>query len=339
VRHTHATPSRARFRASRRRLLTGMLTTGIAAMVALFAAGSASACCTRGFNIINESGYVLTGFRVTRGSFRHGFAGPPAGSSIPLGGSAHFEVTFQFAEDNFGDIAYDIENTRYPTLDKVIAHLKVNGFGTPTMDCLLPGYGECNVNGTAATFRDPRDTKYNVPQDQREHQASVLDQLCVEGSIATCTFAVKSEVPVESPSHAVGGYIENKSDTEKKYVLPIKDTVGYTSSVGITGAARTKIKKLLEVAIPAAYGHPWSAEHTFEQTVEMAVPPHHKCSVTGTAPMLRNSGEFKLTMGNSTWHLSDVSFESPDARPAPANPPKAKYGYVIECVKLTSAQR
>jgi hypothetical protein len=61
------------------------------------------------------------------------------------------------------------------------------------------------------------------------------------------------------------------------------------------------------------------------------VPAHTKVWVVATQPMLRDTGNFVFTLGNTTWNLYGVYFDSPN--------PSGNPGYEIKSAPLTSAER
>jgi hypothetical protein len=67
--------------------------------------------------------------------------------------------------------------------------------------------------------------------------------------------------------------------------------------------------------VTAKYKHTWDHEYKFTQTEHADVPPHTHVWYTHTAPMLRDTGEFTVTLGNTTWNLTGVYFDHPDIQP------------------------
>lgn len=56
----------------------------------------------------------------------------------------------------------------------------------------------------------------------------------------------------------------------------------------------------------------WTGEHTFIQEVTVHCRAGHRCWIMATAPLLRSTGDFTLKLANTTWHLRDVYFDTPD---------------------------
>ena len=44
----------------------------------------------------------------------------------------------------------------------------------------------------------------------------------------------------------------------------------------------------------------------------MEVPPGWEVWLTDSPPMFRDTGDFSITLGNTTWRLHDVYFDSPN---------------------------
>jgi hypothetical protein len=72
------------------------------------------------------------------------------------------------------------------------------------------------------------------------------------------------------------------------------------------------------VGISATCGHEWSTSHTFKTEYSHPVAPRSIGEIDGAAPVIRDTGDFKVTAGNTTWLLHDVYFDTPDPDAGPA---------------------
>jgi hypothetical protein len=173
-------------------------------------------------------------------------------------------------------------------------------------------HGTCAVDGTNVTLLDPPGTVNNLPPEQKQAQANVLNQLCNAG-VASCTFTPTEEDHILSDAHVVGEAAVNPKDFEMKTTIETKDSVGESDSVGVELSAGVEEGVVAEVT--AKYDHEWTKEHDFSQSFEVAVKPHTKVWFTHEAPTIKDTGDFKVTLGNTTWNLTGVYFEHPDLTP------------------------
>jgi Ca2+-binding RTX toxin-like protein len=153
---------------------------------------------------------------------------------------------------------------------------------------------------------------HDIPAGQGQVQAATLKQLCNDTNQASCNFTPTKREPASSGDHPVGNGLKNNTDEEQETKVTISDTVGSKDSVEIGVDVGAKIFKVVEVSVSAKYGHEWTVEHTFEQDVTVHCPAHRYCWITGDDPMWRDWGDYVLTLGNTTWHLRNIYFDTPN---------------------------
>ncbi len=331
--HRVGTSSPAPLLDRNRRALHRLVLVSATFLASLLAWPGVASALTNGFDVVNASSATMTLSSIS--GFQYGIAAPPTGSPIATANRHHLEITFQFLDSNSGTVTYLLyRGNNY--VGQVRANLTVVAIDRNDLSSCsvtsVSGYAwACVANGSTITVLDPPGTLYNVPPEQRQAQANVLRQLCIDQTVAvTCSFAANSEVSVESPQHPTGGYVQNTTDVDQETTVHVGDKVGESNSVGVTITAGGTLFEVVKASVEASYGHEWTREHTFEQDVRVTAPPHNECDVLGTAPMLRDTGDFAITLGNSTWRLPNVYFDTPDPNHA------GRYGYTIVCYKLSS---
>jgi hypothetical protein len=77
-------------------------------------------------------------------------------------------------------------------------------------------------------------------------------------------------------------------------------------------SAKGTVFGIVEVAVTAEASETWTNTYTFSQAIEVTAQPGEKVSIESRDPVKRVTGDFTLTMGNTTWNLTDVNFDSPD---------------------------
>lgn len=287
---------------------------------------------SRGFHIYNLTTSPMALKSVTGdGNFE---GKPDVGSVVQPGQYADFEVQYRAFSVQNDDVTYSNADGSFT------AHLKVDGVnyaGNPSSTCTVNGGADVcsdpddgvNTNGTTIAYEMPAGTTITYNGDQAQQQADVLKQLCDSGANATCSFTPTSETHVAGPSHMLA-FEYNNSDGTATLEVDKTDDVSSTDSLNISATLGTNIAGMVDASVTAAYGHTWSEGHGFAAKSSDPVDPHTYGEIDGIAPMIRDTGNFTLTMGNTTYHLNGVYFDSPD--------PQGGEGFEYHTHKLTQAQ-
>jgi hypothetical protein len=326
---------RDRGRRARAVLLAGLIPAALAAS-ALFPAGASAA--TRSFHVYNFSGLPLYFNGILSGDFSGG--SPAVGHVLQPGiGFDDFEQTFfVFAQHTPYEVSYAVLNGQPGPpvgIGTFFAWMEIYSIDQTRVFCTVD-FGACNPQGTLVfgdtlTYLDPPGTVHDFGPGQGQAQAATLNQFCAVDNSATCKFTPTSEHLVDSPSHQLGGALVNNSALEQDTRVTISDTVGSSDSVGVDVKAGGKIAGIVDLSVTAKYSHEWTHEHTFTQDVTVHCPPYTKCFILATAPMFRDTGDFTLTLGNTTWNLPGVYLDSPN--------PNGNGNYEIDTQPLTASQR
>jgi hypothetical protein len=67
----------------------------------------------------------------------------------------------------------------------------------------------------------------------------------------------------------------------------------------------------VDTSITATYSHGWITSHEYEQSMTADVPPKTKVWLDDALQMTRDTGNFTITIGNTTINLTGVYFDSP----------------------------
>jgi hypothetical protein len=293
-------------------MLVAVMVWGAVAAAALFPA-AAAAQVTQGFNVHNLSSNPI---RLDHLDGNASFQGtPPAGSVLnPGAGVHHYEMIFRFADPQSKNAGYTILGVPLG-LSIFNASMLINGGNDVTASCGTQ-YGVCEP-GLGSGWHDiylydVPGTVHDLPASLAEAQAQALKGLCDGGNAANCQFTASSEAQLDSPAHPVGNALINDTDEEQDTRVTIEDKVGSSDSVEVGVQVGGEIEGLINVEVSAKYGHQWTQEHTFSQDVTVHCPAHHKCWIEAVAPMYRDTGNFTVTLGYTTWNLTGVYFDSPD---------------------------
>jgi hypothetical protein len=296
-------------------LIAGMVPGAVAA-AALFPA-PATADLTQGFDISNLSSHPIKLLSVTNRDTLQG--GPPDGAVLnPGAGTHHFEKIYYLFSVTTTEAQYNILGDDGQPLGpnpRFNGDMTITAGNSPLTTCST-GIGVCTPqvgDGVRNIYLyDDPGTVHDLPASRAQAQAEALRNFCDQTNAATCHFTATSEAQVDSPTHQVGNALINNTDEPQETRVTVEDTVGSSDSVEVGVKVGGEIAELLDVEISAKYDHKWTQEHTFSQEVRVDCPAHHKCWINAVAPMYRDTGNFTVTLGNTTWNLTGVYFDSPD---------------------------
>lgn len=267
---------------------------------------------TKGFHIYNVTGKELT-LSFKKGDFENG--GPSIGATIAPGTYMDLEVVQNFFSDNIA-----IEN--WKSADGVTtfrADTWVYAFLTGThTDCNASGGGrqcEKNPGRLEVYFLDAPGTVIKLDGPDGQQQAQILNELCYDGSLATCSFeSTGAEVYYNNPAPAPGSLINDTSVEQVRGPITVSRKVTNTISWKLTFKAETGelVKKLVNFSFQTEFGHQWSEERTFTDVTTVKVPAFTEVRVFSSDPIDRVNGRFMLKMYNTTWDLTNVYFDSAD---------------------------
>lgn len=265
---------------------------------------------TKGFKVWNLSSQPLVYNGYTGTSPEKG--GPPIGSVVGIGQFLDFELPVQWLWNS--DTTAKFTAADGSTIE---ANMDVSPVSRTVASCSLKGRGVCTPNGltenvTTITYMDPANTTVNLDDSEAQKQSAVLSALCYSGANANCTLKVTAQTNELTSEHVVtqGGIVINETSQEIVRTVGTKDIVTQSSSVTVTGKASTKVADLVNLEVTQAYGHSWTGTHEFDQTLQVKVASYTESIILAEQPVYRVTGDFTLRMGNTTWNLKNVYFES-----------------------------
>jgi hypothetical protein len=258
---------------------------------------------SQGFLIHNYTSQPLTLDNITGSG---DFEGRPADGTTFNPGTTHdIEVQYWFASEEVDAAHYHFANGATATVI-----MEVNGVNQPSVLGCDTSYGTCTHDSKYVYLLDPPGTVYNLGPDQKQAQADLLNQLC-EAKLASCKFTPTAEDHILGDERGAGdGTINDTDQIKSDMEIAAEDTRGESDSVGVdvTGG----VEKLVVFEVTVKYEHEWTHEYKFSQTEHADVPPHTHVWYTHKAPMVRDTGDFTVTLGNTTWTLTNVYFDHPD---------------------------
>jgi hypothetical protein len=149
---------------------------------------------------------------------------------------------------------------------------------------------------------------------QAQQEATALHELCDDSTLASCQFDAKTDdTTALSPPHQVGVSLVNHQNNPVLFKKQETDAVGITDTVGVNVSAGGQLFGLINTSVGLSFGHTINSSSSYTNEVDMPVDPGDTVWVLDTAPVIRDTGNFTITIGNTTYHLNNVSFDSPDS--------------------------
>lgn len=275
-------------------------------------ADSVHATETRTFTVTNLTGQRL---RLAHVSSQYWNAEqPPVGTIVRPGGELQFYPTWVFLEGGGRTAQFDVLDDAGNTVGQVKVWMHVDGFAG------LASGGEWTSGRGAIATNDARDrigvleaagTVHELSGQQAQAQAEVLERFAGLNS-STSTFVPTGYQNVLGPRRAVGDVVFNNTPDAQKTTITASNTVGETDNLQVSAALKASILKVVEATVTTTYSHQWTSSHTFTQAEEMTIRPYAKGWLEAADPYLRYSGDYRVTLGNTTWILHDVHFDVPN---------------------------
>ena len=273
---------------------------------------SASAAITRSLTIQNLTGSTLelTGFSATRDVENVA----PIGTILQPGESTSVTLA-QYAFVN-NRSTLELTRTTGPT-QRFFTYFDLEPFATnwgcngKIDNCETSG---STTSGTAKLLLlDAPGTVMSVPSGQGQKQADVLNQLCGT-TTATCTYNPKSfDATAFTDWKLASDSVSNNTSSNLTTTITVTTSRSTTTGLKLTTSVKASIYKIVEVAVTAEASRTWTNTYTFSQAIAVTAKPGEKVSIESRDPVKRVTGDFTLTLRNTTWKLYDVNFDSPDA--------------------------
>ena len=268
---------------------------------------------TRGFSVTNVSGNVL---RLT--SFSGNDAEdqlPTLGTVVQSGGSIRFEIAWLWARTHDVTANFDVVDPQGAVVGKYWATMRVHSMPAWTEQsswAMVGGPGAVWGGGQEQYYGDEKDTVIELPASQAQAQADVLNRICTAGQ-ATCTFTPTSrDENAWTGEHQIGEAWGNKRTTAYTKEFTASKNMELTQSLEIGATTKLTVAKIFEASINAKYSRGWKQSEAYSDKTTLTVQPGTMTWPVGNFPIITDTGDFTVTMGNTTWILRGVTFEHPD---------------------------
>lgn len=285
--------------------------------VAMLAGGATAQARTTGAHIFNLTGAALTLHEIRTYSSE-------AGAHIWAGGDPSVipprkNQVLQPGEELHIEIENPVFQSRAAFLTFTAAGIAVtvaleNG-EYPDCEVLHAGPLQCKVEGGQVEFLEAPGSVHVVNAEEIQDQARALKSLCTKAN--ECEFEPQETLETFTPQIVYGKTVTNCAEKGGPIVeteISAATTVTTSNSVGLSAKASFDVFEIFQLAITLKYEYKRSVSEEFKQAVKVKVEPEKVGWVDITAPVIRDTGEFTLKLGNTEWKIQNVAFDSPDTR-------------------------
>lgn len=272
---------------------------------------------SKGFKIYN-----LTGNRLEL----EGFAGddtfegrPDTLSSITPAGQPHdWEITEYYGKLRTTTAKYGIYNAQNQRIGGVDVRMEVNfrnvvwpSSTKSSCENVTAGY-TCDAGGQTIKIMESAGSVHNVPAAEAQQQAEVLNTLCAQkSSDVSCRFTSTKRETAYVGWHKVGKGFSNNTDDAITKKITTTETVGVTQGVEVSATAKGNVLGIVEAEVNSKYSQSWQRSSQVSDETNYTIAPGTSFWTESSYPVTRDTGNFTVKIGNSTWNLNNVYFDSP----------------------------
>lgn len=173
--------------------------------------------------------------------------------------------------------------------------------------------GNCDTGELrTVVLLDPPGTVIGLPSGQGQKQADVLNSFCATQR-AKCSFTSRSfdnaawAAPVQSSDS-----VRNNTTSNLTTTITVTNTQSTATSLKLSTSVKAKVFEVVEVSVTAEASQTWTSTYTFSQAITLTAKPGEEVYVETSAPIKAVTGDFRVALGNTTFNLYDITFDSPD---------------------------
>lgn len=161
---------------------------------------------------------------------------------------------------------------------------------------------------------DPPGTVVTLNGRQGQRQADVLNQLSELGDgVVSSTFKDTAfDDKAWTPKAVLGAPVSNDTTSELVTSFTATHQVQTAFNIKVGLEAKGKLFKIVETALKTELGVTLTDSQTFSQAVTLKAQPGQTVALIVQYPVLRVTGDYTAVVGNTTYILTGVSFDSPD---------------------------
>lgn len=268
---------------------------------------------TRGFDVTNLSGNTLrlNGYSGQAGSDEL----PAIGSVVPSGGTIRFEISWLWARTHDVTATFDVVDPTGRDAGTYQLTMRVHSLPFWTEQSSWAMHGSAGAvwgEGQDQYYGDRQGTVIDLPAGQGQAQADVLNRICTAGK-ASCTFAPTSrDSQAWTGRQQIGQAWGNERTTPYTKEFTASKEVALSQNLEVGVSAKLAIGKIFEAAVNSTYSTGATTTEIYTDKTTLTVEPGTMTWPVGDFPVIRDTGDFTVTLGNTTWILRGVTFTHPD---------------------------
>jgi hypothetical protein len=239
----------------------------------------------------------------------------PIGTIVLSGQSTAFEVTWLFLDPHENKATFAVLDSNGARTGTATATMRIyDEWLAPKSrsSATVTGGGTALANGYQITFLDAPGTTVDLPNTDPVAQGAALSSLCANSAVRCSFTATQPPEKILGPRHVVGKPVNNLTSRDQETTIGGTDTVEMSHSVEISASATVKVLEAVELNITATYGFGLSVSHEFTQSTSITIAPMTRAWLEAQEPVIRTTGDFTITAGNTTWTIRGVQFLTPD---------------------------
>jgi hypothetical protein len=172
--------------------------------------------------------------------------------------------------------------------------------------------GSTTNRNAALYLLDPPGTTITIPSEQGQDQADVLNQLA-ESKWVNSSFTPKSfDDTAWTDWKLASNPVLNDTTSPVTTTITATVTQSTTTTLKLSASIKLEVFEVVAITVAAEYSEAWTDTYTFSQSVGVTAQPGEKVFIDTREPVKRVIGDYTVQMGNTTWILKDVYFDSPD---------------------------
>jgi hypothetical protein len=174
--------------------------------------------------------------------------------------------------------------------------------------------GSTTNRNAALYLLDASGTTITIPSEQGQEQADVLNQLA-ESKWVNSSFTPKSfDDTVFTDWKLASSSLSNpnNSTSPASTTITVTTTQSTTTTLKLSASVKANVFEVVDISVAAEASEAWTDTYTFSQSITVTAQPGEKVSIESRDPVKRVIGDYTVQMGNTTWILKDVYFDSPD---------------------------
>lgn len=275
-----------------------------------------NASYTRRFTVTNLGSKRLQLLSVdgVRGEDSHS----PIGTIVLPGQSTAFEVTWFLLDPHENKATFAVLASNGARIGTATATMKIyDEWMAPKAhsSATITGGGTALAGNYGITFLDAPGTTVDLPDTDPVAQGAALSSLCANSAVRCSFTATQPPEKILGPRQVVGKPVNNLTSRDQETTIGGTDTVQVSHSVEISASATATVLKAVELTVTATYGYSWAVSHEFSQSTTITIAPMTRAWLEAQEPVIRTTGDFTITAGNTTWTIRGVQFLTPDPDP------------------------